>query len=123
MRLCCAYCCCPLRRWRRMRLVYGKIEVGGKELTNSAETPVVYATTDKDGVVTTEGATAENYNVMWDGSTLTLRNATIKEAEEYSDKNDEKIAIYRQSGDLAIALVGENTVDAPGGGRGLPAAE
>ena len=62
--------------------VYGKIEVGGKELTNSAETPVVYATTDKDGVVTTEGATAKNYNVMWDGSTLTLRNATINAAEE-----------------------------------------
>ena len=95
--------------------VYGKIEVGGKELTNSAETPVVYATTDKDGVVTTEGATAKNYNVMWDGSTLTLKNATIKEAEEYGNSR-ESMAIYRQSGDLAIVLVGENTVDAPGNG-------
>ena len=97
--------------------VYGTIQVGGKELTNSANAPVVYATTDATtGTVTTEGATAENYNVMWDGSTLTLRDATIKEAKEYSDKSNEKIAVYRQSGDLAIALVGENTVDALGGG-------
>ena len=97
--------------------VYGKIEVGGKELTNSAETPVVYATTDKSGAVTIEGANAENYNVMWDGSTLTLRNATIKEAEEYSDKSNEKIAVYRASGDLNLVLVGENTVDALGNGN------
>ena len=97
---------------------YGTIEVGGIALTNSADTPVVYATTEETtGTVTTEGATAENYNVMWDGSTLTLRNATIKEAEEYSDKSNEKIAVYRQSGDLNLALVGENTVDAPGDGN------
>lgn len=33
--------------------VYGTIEVGGKELTNTQDTPVVYATTDADtGVVT-----------------------------------------------------------------------
>ncbi len=96
--------------------VYGTIEVGGIALTNSADTPVVYATTDESGTVTTEGATAENYNVMWDGSTLTLRNATIQQAKEYSDKNKEKIAVYRASGDLNLALVGENTVDALGGG-------
>ena len=97
--------------------VYGTIEVGGVALTNSETTPTVYAITNADtGVVTIEGATAENYNIMWDGSTLTLRNATIEQAKEYSDKNNEKIAVYRQSGDLAIALVGENTVDAPGNG-------
>ena len=95
--------------------VHGTIEVGGIALTNSADTPVVYATTDESGTVTTEGATAENYNVMWDGSTLTLRNATIQQAEEYGNSH-ESMAIYRQSGDLAIALVGENTVDAPGNG-------
>ena len=53
---------------------------------------------------------------MWDGSTLTLRNATIKEAKEYTEKGNEKIAIYRASGDLALALVGKNTVDALGDG-------
>ena len=97
---------------------YGTIEVGGKALTNTQENSVVYATTDAaTGVVTIEGATAENYNIKWDGSTLTLRNATIQQAKEYNEKNGEKIAVYRTSGDLAIELVGENTVDAPGGGR------
>ena len=96
--------------------VYGTIEVGGKELTNTQDTPVVYATTDDSGNVITEGADENNYNVMWDGSPLTLRNATIQQAEEYSDKNKEKIAVYRASGDLNLALVGENTVDAPGNG-------
>ena len=96
--------------------VYGTIEVGSVALTNTRDTPVVYATTDDSGNVITEGADENNYNVMWDGSTLTLRNATIQQAEEYSDKNNEKIAVYRASGDLNLALVGENTVDALGGG-------
>ena len=95
--------------------VYGTIEVGGIALTNSENAPTVYATTDDSGNVITEGADENNYNVMWDGSTLTLRNATIQQAEEYGNSR-ESMAIYRQSGDLAIALVGENTVDAPGNG-------
>ena len=97
--------------------VYGTIEVGGVALTNSESTPTVYAITNADtGVVTIEGANAENYNIMWDGSTLTLKNATIKEAEEYGNSR-ESMAVYRASGDLAIELVGENTVDALGGGN------
>ncbi len=88
------------------------VYVGGVKLTSTGGVPV-YATTDESGAVTTTDATTDNYNVRWDGSTLTLRNATIKEAEEYSDKSNEKIAVYRQSGDLNLALVGENTVDAP----------
>ena len=96
--------------------VYGTIEVGGIALTNSESVPTVYATTDESGTVTTTGATVDNYNVMWDGSTLTLRNATIQQAEEYSNKSNEKIAVYRASGDLNLVLVGENTVDALGGG-------
>ena len=91
------------------------VYVGGEALTGTASAPA-YATTDASGTVTTNGATAENYNIMWDGSTLTLRNATIQQAEEYSEKNNEKIAVYRASGDLNLALVGENTVDALGGG-------
>lgn len=96
---------------------YGTVEVGGVALTNSADVPTVYATTDATtGTVTTNGATAENYNIMWDGSTLTLRNATIEQAKEYSDKNNEKIAVYRASGNMTLALVGKNTVDAQGNG-------
>ena len=91
------------------------VYVGGVELSGSADIPA-YAKTDENGKVITDGATADNYNVMWDGATLTLRNATIKEAKEYTKKSNEKIAIYRASGDLALALVGQNTVDALGGG-------
>ena len=66
-------------------VTYGTIEVGGVALTNSESTPIVYATTDADtGTVTTKDATAENYNIMWDGETLTLQNAAIKEAKEYT---------------------------------------
>ena len=52
------------------------ITVGDAELTGSAGNPA-YATTTSKGVVTTESATAANYNVKWDGETLTLRNAVI----------------------------------------------
>ena len=90
------------------------VYVGGEALTGSSDS-IVYATTNENGEVITEGATADKYNIKWDGSTLTLKNATIKEAEEYGNSR-ESMAIYRQSGDLAIALVGENTVDAPGNG-------
>ena len=92
------------------------VYVGGVELTSTGGASV-YATTDESGAVTTTGATADNYNIKWDGSTLTLRNATIQQAKEYNEKNDEKIAVYRAAGDLNLALVGENTVDALGGGR------
>ena len=95
---------------------YGTIEVGGVALTNTQDNPVVYATTDATtGTVTTNGATAENYNVMWDGTTLTLRNATIEQAKEYGNSH-ESMAIYLASGNMNLALVGENTVDALGGG-------
>ena len=90
------------------------VYVGGVELSDSADIPA-YAKTDENGKVITDGATAENYNVMWDGSTLTLKNATIKEAEEYGNSN-ESMAIYLASGNMNLALVGENTVDALGGG-------
>ena len=91
------------------------VYVGSVALTGSKETPA-YATTDADGNVTTKDATAENYNIKWDGETLTLQNATIKEAEEYPGKSDEKIAIYLASGNMNLVLVGENTVDALGEG-------
>ena len=91
------------------------VYVGGKTLTGSADSPA-YATTDATtGTVTTNGATAENYNIKWDGSTLTLRNATIEQAKEYGNSH-ESMAIYLASGNMNLALVGENTVDALGGG-------
>ena len=53
------------------------VYVGGVALAGSSD-GIVYATTNENGEVTTEGATADNYNIKWDGSTLTLRGATIK---------------------------------------------
>ena len=91
------------------------VYVGGVALAGSSDS-IVYATTNENGEVITEGATADNYNIKWDGATLTLRNATILEAKEYTDKSKEKIAIYLASGDMKLALVGANTVDALGEG-------
>lgn len=45
------------------------------ELSGSADEPV-YARTDEDGRVT-PGGCERDYNVKWDGVTLTLRNAYI----------------------------------------------
>ncbi len=53
------------------------IYVGGVGFYSDGTT-VAYGRTTNEGAVTTEGATAENYNIKWDGSTLTLRDATIK---------------------------------------------
>ena len=52
------------------------ISVSGVELMGSEGTPA-YATTDEDGAVITEGASEDNYNIMWDGATLPLQNAKI----------------------------------------------
>ncbi len=97
---------------------YGTIEVGGIALTNSESTPTVYATTDAaTGAVTAQPTFTETdgWNIKWDGSTLTLRNATIEQAKEYGNSH-ESMAIYLASGNMNLALVGENTVDALGGG-------
>lgn len=51
------------------------IQVGGVTLQGSGTAPA-YALTP-EGVVTTEGASADNWSVKWDGSTLTLNNAQI----------------------------------------------
>ena len=85
------------------------VNVGNVELKGSTDSPA-YATTDVDGNVTTKDATAENYNIMWDGETLTLRNAAIKQAGVH---NNESIAVYLASGNMNLVLVGKNTVEAP----------
>ena len=114
--LCMALCLClVLLPAAALAANEATVYVGSVALTGSAESPA-YATTDDSGNVITEGADENNYNVMWDGSTLTLRNATIQQAEEYSDKRNEKIAVYLESGNMNLVLVGKNTVDALGGG-------
>lgn len=58
-------------------VVTPNIYVGGVGFYSDGTT-IAYGRTTNEGTVTTEGATAENYNIKWDGSTLTLRDATIK---------------------------------------------
>ena len=78
------------------------VYVGGVELT-STDGATVYATTDATtGAVITEGANSTNYNVKWDGKTLTLNGATIK-------GNSGKGIVYRE-GDLTISLEGTNKI-------------
>ena len=52
-----------------------EIMVGNKTL-NGSSAASAYATTDADGTVTIDGDEA-NYNIKWDGATLTLKDATI----------------------------------------------
>ena len=78
------------------------VYVGGVELT-STDGATVYATTDATtGAVITEGANSTNYNIKWNGETLTLNNATIK-------GNSGKGIVYRD-GDLTISLEGTNKI-------------
>ena len=87
----------------------GDIFVGGVGLTGAADAPA-YAKTGTNGAVTTEGANANDYNIKWDGSTLTLNNATITQGA----LGGAAIWYYRGS-DLNIDLVGTNTVTGPSG--------
>ena len=92
------------------------IYVGGVELVGSSDN-IVYATTNGNGEVVTAGASADNYNIKWDGSTLTLRSATIKKGLHASSFplsliGGAAIGVYNQSGDanLTIKLEGTNTI-------------
>ena len=78
-----------------------EIYVGGVGL-NGTPTAPAYATTDTDGKVNTSGADESKYNIKWDGTTLTLNGATIK--------NTGVNVIYRE-GSLDIVLQGTNTVE------------
>ncbi len=90
------------------------VYVGGVTLSGSTDSPA-YATTDDSGNVSTASATAANYNIKWDGSTLTLRNATIKESVSTDTSTfiaGAAIGVLNQNGDanLTITLEGTNTI-------------
>lgn len=93
------------------------VYVGGVALTGSSDS-IVYAITNENGEVIAEGATADNYNIKWDGSTLTLCSATIK--KELYDSNlhlsyiaGAAIGVLNQYGDaeLTITLEGPNRIE------------
>ena len=94
------------------------VYVGGVALT-STDGATVYATTDASGNVTTDGADETNYNIKWDGSTLTLNDTTITGVySENTQHNTVGIYASSSSGDvsLKIELQGENTIASNGNG-------
>lgn len=93
------------------------VYVGGVALAGSSDS-IVYATTNGSGDVVTEGADTNNYNIKWDGSTLTLRNATIQKELYASDLPLSNIAgaaigVINQSGEagLTVQLEGNNKIE------------
>lgn len=94
------------------------VYVGGVELTGSTSAPA-YAKTDGSGNVSQEGAVANDYNIKWDGSTLTLKDAYITKYvnEGNSAINGTAIGVANSSGnaELTIQLEGSNTVSASTG--------
>ena len=87
------------------------IYVGAVELKGTAEKPA-YALTTEDGAVKTDGADESNYNVKWDGSTLTLHNATVTNGSSKTNYRDSLAAICCET-DLKIELTGSNEVIGP----------
>ncbi len=89
------------------------ITVGGVDLESTAANPVAYAITDESGNVATEGANDTNYNVKWDGETLTLRDATVIVQGNLTESK--YYAIERQA-PFTLKLEGRNTVNNTVGG-------
>lgn len=78
------------------------LTVGGTNALNGG-----YWLTNADGTLTADGASAENYNVYYDGDgTLTLDNATINGTDTIGHVGT---GIYAE-GDLTIVLEGSSTV-------------
>ena len=78
------------------------LTVGGTNALNGG-----YWTTDESGTLTPDGASADNYNVYYDGNgTLTLKDATINGTDITGHVG---AGIYAE-GDLTIVLEGSSTV-------------
>ena len=83
--------------------------VGGVTLTGSSAAPAYATTDDTTGAVTTDGASADHYNVKWDGSTLTLKDANIQGGTPiYATTNDTAVVYARVN--CSIDLKGNNTI-------------
>lgn len=80
------------------------IYVGGVGLYGDADT-IAYAKTSTDGAVTTEGASADDYHIMWNGETLTLKGATIHCVQTDGIHSD-----IQREGNLNLVLAGENRI-------------
>lgn len=82
-------------------VAFPKATVGGVELKAAPGGEPAYALTDDTGAVTTEGASASQYNIKWDGETLTLKEAVIAVTGQHGIQSD---------ADLILALEGDNSI-------------
>ena len=80
------------------------ITIGNVAFTTDASGNTVYGTTNNSGDVTNTGSTSTNYNIMWDGSTLTFNSAKI-----YVNSRQ----LISRSGDMNIVLNGDSTIGSP----------
>ena len=84
------------------------IYVGGVGLYGDENT-TAYAQTDEDGQVTTQGATASNYNISWNGETLTLNNANIQGVHTYIYNASKQMAAIYCTSNFKIELAENST--------------
>ena len=83
-------------------VAFPQVTVGGVELKAVPDGTAAYALTDGEtGVVTTEGASASQYNIKWDGETLTLNGAVIAVTGQHGIQSD---------ADLNLALEGTSSI-------------
>lgn len=82
-------------------VAFPKATVGGVELKAAPGGAAAYALTDDTGAVTTEDASASQYNIKWDGETLTLKEAVIAVTGQHGIRSD---------ADLTLALEGDNSI-------------
>ena len=91
------------------------VDIGGTAISATGSAPV-YAVTGNDGMVTTDGATADNYNVKIEktesGWVLTLKDAKIDAAAAAAMKFD------TDDSPLKVVLVGDNTIKSTFSGIG-----
>lgn len=89
------------------------VYVGGVELTGSTDFPA-YAKTDESGNVSPDGADENSYNIKWDGTTLTLKDANVTGQVNSGNIFGAAIGVENSNGaELTIRLEGSNTVSAP----------
>jgi lysophospholipase L1-like esterase len=82
--------------------------VGGVGLYGDKESQTIAYANTLNGIVTTTGADEENYNVKWDGETLTLKNADIQNRYTFT-KSGDQVSIYSEK-TFTVELIGTNTL-------------
>lgn len=75
-------------------VAFPKVTVGGVELRAAPGGAAAYALTDDEtGTVTVDGASATQYNIKWDGETLTLKGAAIAVTGQHGIRSDADLTL------------------------------